>query len=55
VRADPRDAEARKAFSDALVGAARQAAGQARTSEAVNLFERALTVMPGRRRELLRE
>ncbi|UVF17615.1 tetratricopeptide repeat protein [Microvirga terrae] len=55
VREDPRDAEARKAFSDALVGAGRQAAGQARSAEAVNLFERALTVMPSRRRELLRE
>jgi tetratricopeptide (TPR) repeat protein len=55
VRENPRDDEARKAFSDALVGAARQAAGQARNAEAVNLFERALTVMPSRRRELLRE
>lgn len=54
-RENPRDEETRKAFSDALVGAARQAAGQARNAEAVNLFERALTVMPGRRRELLRE
>jgi tetratricopeptide (TPR) repeat protein len=54
-RENPRDEEARKAFSDALVGAARQAAGQTRNAEAVNLFERALTVMPGRRRELLRE
>ncbi|MBM6582138.1 tetratricopeptide repeat protein [Microvirga sp. BT689] len=54
-RENPRDEETRKAFSDALVGAARQAAGQARNAEAVNLFERALAVMPGRRRELLRE
>ncbi|MDF2970461.1 MAG: repeat-containing protein, partial [Microvirga sp.] len=54
-RENPRDEEARKAFTDALVGAARQAAGQTRNAEAVNLFERALTVMPGRRRELLRE
>ncbi|MFD0462996.1 tetratricopeptide repeat protein [Microvirga aerilata] len=54
-RENPRDEEARKAFSDALVGAARQAAGQTRNAEAVNLFERALAVMPGRRRELLRE
>ncbi|MBM1170860.1 tetratricopeptide repeat protein [Microvirga arabica] len=54
-RENPRDEETRKAFSDALVGAARQAAGQTRNAEAVNLFERALTVMPGRRRELLRE
>jgi tetratricopeptide (TPR) repeat protein len=54
-RENPRDDEARKAFSDALVGAARQAAGQTRNAEAVTLFERALAVMPGRRRELLRE
>ncbi|MBB3021566.1 tetratricopeptide (TPR) repeat protein [Microvirga lupini] len=54
-RENPRDEEARKAFSDALVGAARQSAGQARNADAVNLFERALAVMPGRRRELLRE
>jgi tetratricopeptide (TPR) repeat protein len=54
-RENARDEEARKAFSDALVGAARQVAGQTRNAEAVNLFERALAVMPGRRRELLRE
>ncbi|MBJ6127112.1 tetratricopeptide repeat protein [Microvirga splendida] len=54
-RENPRDEETRKAFSDALVGAARQAAGQTRNAQAVNLFERALAVMPGRRRELLRE
>jgi tetratricopeptide (TPR) repeat protein len=54
-RENPRDEETRKAFSDALVGAARQAAGQTRNAEAVNLFERALAVIPGRRRELLRE
>ncbi len=55
VRENPRDEEARKAFSDALVRAARQAAGRAGNAEAVNLFERALTVLPSRRRELLRE
>lgn len=55
VRENPRDEEARKAFSDALVGAAREAAGRARNAEAVHLFERALTVQPGRRQELLRE
>jgi tetratricopeptide (TPR) repeat protein len=55
LRENPRDEEARKAFSDALVGAARQSAGQTRNAEAVNFFERALTIMPGRRRELLRE
>ncbi|MEE1658240.1 tetratricopeptide repeat protein [Microvirga sp. CF3062] len=54
-RENPLDEEARKAFSDALVGAARQVAGQARNAEAVNFYERALAVMPGRRRELLRE
>lgn len=55
VRDNPRDAEARKALSDALVGAARQAAGQTRNAEAATLFERAFAIMPGRRRELLRE
>jgi tetratricopeptide (TPR) repeat protein len=54
-RENPRDEGGRKAFSDALVGAARQSAGQTRNAEAVNFYERALTVMPGRRRELLRE
>jgi hypothetical protein len=34
------------------MGAARQAVGPARNTEAVNLFERTLTVMPGRRRNL---
>ena len=54
-REDMRDDEARKALSDALVGAAREAAGRTRNAEAVNLFERALSITPGRRRELLRE
>ncbi|WP_134500354.1 tetratricopeptide repeat protein [Microvirga pakistanensis] len=52
---EPRNEETRKAFSDALIGAARQAAGQTRNAEAVTLFERAFVVTPGRRRELLRE
>jgi len=55
VQENTRDHEARRAFSDALVGGARRAAGQARNAEAVDLFERALAVTPSRRWELLRE
>ncbi|ESR27174.1 tetratricopeptide repeat protein [Lutibaculum baratangense] len=55
VRANPRDDEARGALADAYLGGARQAAGAARSGEAVRLFERAFQVAPARRRELLRE
>ncbi|HEY8381151.1 MAG TPA: tetratricopeptide repeat protein [Microvirga sp.] len=55
LRENPRDQEARKTLGDALVGGARQAAGQNRNGEAAELFARALTAVPGRRRELLRE
>lgn len=55
LRQDSRDGDVRKALADAFVGAARQVAGQGRSPEAVVLFERAFTVEPGRRRELLRE
>jgi len=55
LKENPRDNDARKALSDALVGAARETAGKSRNAEAAALFERALAVTPGRRRELLRE
>jgi tetratricopeptide (TPR) repeat protein len=55
LRENPRDDEARKALSDALVGAARKSAEQGANAEAASLFERAFAVTPGRRRELLRE
>ncbi|UIJ74130.1 lipopolysaccharide assembly protein LapB [Aurantimonas sp. HBX-1] len=52
---DERDEEARAALTDAWVGAARQAAGDARNAEGARAFERAFSVDPARRRELLRE
>lgn len=55
VKNDPRDDQARKGLSDALIGAARETAGRGRNAEAVALFERAFSVTPQRRRELLRE
>jgi tetratricopeptide (TPR) repeat protein len=55
LRADRNDQEARKALSDALVGAAREAAGKTRNAEAANLFRRAIDTAPGRRQELLPE
>lgn len=52
---DERDEEARAALADAWVGAARQAAGDARNAEAARAFERAFSIDPARRHELLRE
>ncbi|HYF56224.1 MAG TPA: tetratricopeptide repeat protein, partial [Salinarimonas sp.] len=53
--ANPRDGEARKALSDALVGAARASAGARRHADAAGLFREAIGLQPGRRGELLRE
>ncbi len=55
VRENPRDSDLRNAYADALVGGARQAAGESRNGEAAGLVARALQVAPERRREILRE
>lgn len=54
-RANPSDAEAAKALSDALVGSARQEAERSRNAEAAALFRRAIEAAPQRRGELLPE
>jgi len=49
------DAEARKALSDAYVGAAREVAGRSRNADAAEFFRRAMETAPQRRQELLPE
>jgi tetratricopeptide (TPR) repeat protein len=55
LRAAPEDSEARKALSDAYVGAARQVAERSRNPEAADFFRRAIDTAPQRRQELLPE
>lgn len=52
LRADPRDEDARKNLSNALVGAAREAASFDRNAESASLFAEAIKVAPERRLEL---
>jgi tetratricopeptide (TPR) repeat protein len=52
LRADPNDQDARKNLSNALVGAAREAASFDRNAESASLFAEAIKVAPGRRLEL---
>jgi len=52
LRTNPREADAAKNLSEALVGAARQAASFDRNAEAASLFAEAIKVSPGRRLEL---
>jgi tetratricopeptide (TPR) repeat protein len=53
--ADPADTEARWQRSQRLVEAARDAARRDRNAESAALFQRAITDLPARREELLRE
>jgi hypothetical protein len=55
LRADRDDAEARKALSDAYVGAARQSAQKTRNADAAAFFRQAIEAAPQRRQELLPE
>ncbi|RDI62025.1 tetratricopeptide repeat protein [Microvirga subterranea] len=55
LRNAPDDSEARKALSDAYVGAARHVAGRSRNAEAADFFRRAIETAPQRRQELLPE
>ncbi|MCD6070008.1 MAG: repeat-containing protein, partial [Microvirga sp.] len=55
LRADSGSDEARKALSDALVGAARQAGERSDNANAKTLFGRAIETAPQRRQELLPE
>lgn len=52
LRVDPKDQDARKNLSNALVGAAREAASFDRNAESASLFAEAIRVSPGRRLEL---
>lgn len=55
LRADPNDLDARKNVTEALIGAARQAASEDRNAESAGLFARAIALSPSRRLELLVE
>lgn len=52
LKANPRDFDARKNATEALIGAARQAASADRNAESANLFASAIALSPGRRVEL---
>ena len=52
LKANPRDLDARKNATEALIGAARQAASADRNAESANLFASAIALSPGRKIEL---